>query len=115
MTKFRWVSGTRVQSIIHAEGVRCRGCGSVRTNVWLVDQPSRTRVAAPVRTRLKAPLARPGWDEGSGSSHVCDDYKILRRLSLLIRSEVPNRSWMSALPCSRQLRTEFPPSGDSGY
>jgi hypothetical protein len=34
MTKFRWVSGTRVQSIIHAEGVRCRGCGSVRTNVW---------------------------------------------------------------------------------
>src|SRR6202453_1614429 len=55
--------------------------GQIGSNpkVRVADQPSRTRVAASVRTRLEAPLARPGWDEGSGSSHVRCDYKILRR------------------------------------
>ena len=30
-------------------------------------------------TRLKASLATPGWDKGSGSRHVRGDYKTLRR------------------------------------
>jgi hypothetical protein len=30
-----------------------------------------------------------------------------RRLSLVIRSEIPNRSWMSALACYQQLRFSF--------
>src|SRR6266851_2853332 len=32
---------------------------------------------------LKASLATPGWDKGSGSRHVRGDYKTLRRFPVL--------------------------------
>jgi len=59
-------------------------------------------------SKLSCQTHRIAIDSGCESS-AAQDRRCLRRISLLINSEVPNRSWMRALHCFANLNRPFVP------